>query len=756
MSDIITAKNVDLSNCDREQVQFSGAVQPHGCLLVVEEASLAILQASVNTGDLIGIAPDTLRRGTVEAVLGARTAEITARLKSESLDNGPVHLACLIAEQQRMKRPLNLFAHRAGGVLILEFEVVPEAAERPMLELYSQLRATISRLQTTQSLQAFFDEAVAKIRHFTGFERVMAYKFLEDGSGHVMAESNAEGFSPYLGLHYPATDIPAPARRLFAMAWLRHLPNVDYQPAPLAPEAHPRTGDPVDLSYAFLRSVSVMYSGYLKNMGVKSTMVMPLMKDGKLWGLISCMHESAPRHVPYEARMAAEFLAHMLSLMMAAKEDAESYAYRLRMKTVLDSMMQTLHERSDLHAGLGGGNGRASIAAYIEADGAALVTEDRVTCLGATPAESDIRELSAWLLANSEELITATDRLPGRYPLAAKLASSAAGLLAVRLSKRRPEHVMWFRVEQAQTVAWAGDPNKPVEVDTSDGTIRLMPRTSFAIWKDSVAGRSRPWGDFEVKAAADLRWAIVEVILERAEETELLNRELRDVNIELDSFAYIASHDLKEPLRGIHHMATFLKRGHGDAAEQTQTILRLTKRMDDLIESLLQYSRTGRADMALVDCDLDTVLDETLLGLKLRISEAGCVIRRPAKLPTVKADRIRLREALSNLIGNAINYNDKSERWVEIGVEPAAGGGPPVIYVRDNGIGIAERYHERIFQIFRRLHTRDEFGGGSGAGLTIAKKTIERHGGRIWLASTPDVGTTFFFTLQPAAQGAQL
>ena len=162
-----------------------------------------------------------------------------------------------------------------------------------------------------------------RIRTFTGYDRVMAYKFAEDGSGQVVAEAKREDLEPYLGLHYPATDIPAPARRMFGLSWLRHLPDVNYVPAQLIPENHPVTGRPIDMSFAMLRSVSVMYSGYLKNMGVHSTMVMPLMKEGQLWGLISAMHHNGPRHVPYEARMAAEFLAHMLSLLMAAKEDAE-------------------------------------------------------------------------------------------------------------------------------------------------------------------------------------------------------------------------------------------------------------------------------------------------------------------------------------------------------------------------------------------------------------------------------------------------
>ena len=631
----ITASNVDLSNCDREQIQFSGAVQPHGCMLIVEEPSLRILQASVNASNLLGLPVETLSMGNLRDALGTRAAAIANRLQHEALDNGPVYLVRSTADETISKLPLNVFAHRSGGATIFEFEVVPPGDERSMLDLYSELRATLSQLQATKSLQALFDMAVAQIRHFTGFERVMVYKFLEDGSGHVMAECTADGFEPYLGLHYPASDIPAPARRLFALAWQRHLPNVDYQPIPLAPELNPTTGKPVDLSYAFLRSVSVMYSEYLKNMGVKATMVMPLMKEGKLWGLISCMHETFPRHVPYEARMAAEFLAHTLSLMMAAKEDAESFAYRLRMKAVLDRMILALHLRSDLHAGLARGNGPDSIATYVECGGSAVVTEDKVTCLGATPPESALRELASWLAAGPD-LIMATDRLPEIYPQGATLSATAAGLLAARMSKRRSEFVMWFRPEQPQTVSWAGDPKKPVEFDIRDGLVNLRPRVSFARWKESVLGRSRPWADFEVKAAADLRWAVVEVILAGAEQTELSK-------------------------------ATFPKRGQGD--QQVETMLKLTKRMVELLESQ-QYSRTGRTDLILTDCDLDTLLDEALAGLASQITEAGTQVRRPGKLPKVKADRERVREVLTNLVSNAIKYNDKPERWVEIGLSP--------------------------------------------------------------------------------------
>ena len=239
---------------------------------------------------------------------------------------------------------------------------------------------------------------------------------------------------------------------------------------------------------------------------------------------------------------------------------------------------------------------------------------------------------------------------------------------------------------------------------------------------------------------------------QRAEALQRLNAELEHSNRELDAFAYIASHDLKEPLRGIHNFAHFLYDSAVaklDDVEQgrLQTIIRLTQRMDDLIESLLQYSRVGRVELTLHAISLQEVLDQTLEGLRARIEQQRVEVRIPRPLPVINCDRVRVTEVFYNLITNAIKYNDNPRRWVEIGYEDTE---PPVFYVRDNGIGIAPEYYEQIFEIFRRLHVRDEYGGGTGAGLTITKKTIERHGGCLWVDSLPGVGTTFYFTLAPA------
>ena len=183
---------------------------------------------------------------------------------------------------------------------------------------------------------------------------------------------------------------------MFGLSWLRHLPDVDYVPVPLVPEHHPATGAPIDMSFAILRSVSVMYSDYLKNMGVKSTMVMPLMKEGQLWGLISAMHHNAPRHVPYEARMAAEFLAHMLSLLMAAKENAEGYTQRLHMKAITDQLVEALCREPDLHKSLGNAQAVPNLLSQIPAHGAAVDRQGYgVTLMGLTPTADQVLALSA-------------------------------------------------------------------------------------------------------------------------------------------------------------------------------------------------------------------------------------------------------------------------------------------------------------------------------------------------------------------------
>jgi signal transduction histidine kinase len=230
---------------------------------------------------------------------------------------------------------------------------------------------------------------------------------------------------------------------------------------------------------------------------------------------------------------------------------------------------------------------------------------------------------------------------------------------------------------------------------------------------------------------------------------------LRRSNEDLIDFSHIVSHDLKEPLRGISTTAEYLLEDHAqrlpeEGRDRLHTLVELPRRMSALLDALLEYSRVGRAELAMQPADLQSLIAEIQGNLAPWLQEKHAQLEIETPLPTLTCDRARVGQVFSNLISNAVKYNESPEPRVAIGVRQ---GGPcPVIYIRDNGIGIAPRSAGKLFRMFSRLHPRDRYGGGTGSGLALTKKTVERHGGRIWFDSTPGQGTTFYFTLAPAAE----
>lgn len=384
--------------------------------------------------------------------------------------------------------------------------------------------------------------------------------------------------------------------------------------------------------------------------------------------------------------------------------------------------------------------------------GAAVRLFGQVTCVGETPEAAVVARLMHWLDAERPAETFHTDSLSAVLPEAAEWVEHASGILTISLSDR--DRIVWFRPEVVRTVNWGGDPNHPVLPKGA----RIHPRRSFELWKQRVRRKSLPWTDEELRSAAALRGDLVDIFVRRAEQRsrarlEALNQELARSNAELDSFAYVASHDLKEPLRGIRNYTKFVLEDFGDSLpeegqERLGTVVRLSDRMEELMDSLLHYSRVGRGHLAIQDCDLNLVVAGVLELLEPRIEEKGAEVAVEGPLPVIRCDVSRISEVFANLIGNAIKYNESDRPRVEIGYEGDAQRQEELVfYVRDNGIGIPERHHEGIFEFFRRLHTRDRFGGGTGAGLSIVKRIVERHGGRVWVESAPGEGSAFRFAL---------
>ncbi len=749
-----------ITNCDSEPVQTPGCIQGHGALLVLRPDDLTIAQVSDNSGALLGHAAEALLGQPVSRVLGeARAEELRAFLARESVDRNPLYVS---THEGHDGSALDVTVHTVDGVVIVEFEsTAHSAADGP--DYFSLIKQSVHRLQSASSLQVLGDVTTAEIRALTGLDRVMVYKFHDDGHGEVVAESRRPDLSSWLGLHYPAQDIPEPAREVFRRTWIRPLREVGAPLAELVPLAHPDSGRPLTMTHCALRGPSVMYTEYLHNMGVTAGLTLAIRRGEELWGLIAGHHYSGAFDLPYNMRAACELMAQIVSLQHKAAEDRDNLSRQLRFDEVRQLLVAQATHEGGLSAMV---DGSLTLLDALNAEGAALYHQERWWRIGETPPEDDLNRIADWLIerpefASSSEPVFATDALGTHMPCSPELSGIAAGLLALPLSKRGKNLILWFRPETLRTVEWGGNPQDKPLVPGPNGP-RLTPRRSFELFSDSVHGRSLPWQQWEIELALRFRLVVMQLVISRAEQLTELNLNLARSNDELDAFAYVASHDLKEPLRGIHKYAHQLTDSVALAdpqdAQRVEGLIRLTLRMDSLLDSLLHFSRVGRVALELEDVDLDELVHEALEMVVARRSERPSEVVVMPQLPHLRADRVRLREVFVNLLSNAFKYNDKSTARIEIGwcpphsVDRKPHWPPevtqhPIFYVKDNGIGIDIRHAEQVYRMFKRLHGRDEYGGGTGAGLTIVKKLIERHGGAVWFDSEPGIGSTFYISV---------
>ncbi|AFZ03824.1 ATP-binding protein [Calothrix sp. PCC 6303] len=744
-----TDQNLDLTNCDREPIHVPGLIQPHGVLLVLQELDLEIVQVSNNTFELLGNHPQDILGQTLSDLLVPEQINAIRQYLSEDFEH--VNPLDISIQCETKLISFDGIIHRQDGMVILELEPKHTDQKADFVEFYQRVRGTISKIQKAPGLLEMCQAVVKEVRIITGFDRVMVYQFDAEGCGQVIAEDKLEQLIAYLDLRYPATDIPKQAKQLYTRNWLRLIPDSDYQPVGLVSQNN--SEQPLDLSLSVLRSVSPLHLEYLNNMKVRASMSISLIQNGNLWGLIAC-HHCTPRYVPYNVRTMCEFVGQVMSIELANKEVREDLDYKMGLKLLQGKFVTLLSQSKNFLDGLVQID--RNLLDLASASGAAIFTKEQIICIGKTPQEAELSALRDWVKTKIEYNLFHTSFLSQIYPAAASFQTVGSGLLALEISKVNQNYIFWFRPEVIQTVNWGGNPNKPVEV-TIDGEVRLSPRKSFEKWQETVQGCALPWKPCEIETVSELRSLIVEIVLAQTDELAKINLELERSNIELDSFAYIASHDLKEPLRGIHNYSHFLMEDYADVLDgsgvaKLNTLVRLTQRMEDLINSLLHYSRLGRAELSRQPTNLNHLLQQAIDTLRISQPESTVEFRLPQSLPIILCDRTQVNELFTNLLTNAIKYNDKSDKWVEIGFCESVSNQPdnPIFYsfyVRDNGIGIAEQNLERVFQIFKRLHARDEYGGGTGAGLTIVQKIVQRHGGKIWIESTPGEGSTFYFTL---------
>ncbi len=715
----------DLQTCAQEAIHIPGAIQPHGALLVLRPEDMAVVQASVNAEQFLGhsVAFGQPPRGHLDALL----PKIEAWYRSSE----PSFQAPLVEVQAVVS------AHRAQGSIIVEIEEAPHSTFDdlfPKLRIFGQILAGQADVDGSMTACARF------IAELTAFDRVLVYRFDENWNGHVVAEHGNGTLPSYLDLRFPAKDIPAQARALYAANPIRIIPNVSYQPVRIEPATDPKTGEALDLSGAQLRSVSPVHLEYMRNMGTAASMSISIMVNGTLWGLVSC-HSADPHMVSAPIRDACDFVVQSLAIKIAAQAYADDAATRVELSRVSAQLLASMTSEASWLDGLV--SDADALLKQVRASGAAIVTEGGYRTAGVVPREAEVRAILEWLRSQGEPEVFSTASLAEHLPGSERFADVAAGVLAIRISELHPSWLIWFRPEVVRTVQWGGDPHKEVREEG-----RIHPRKSFDAWREQVRLHALSWNEAELAAARDLRTAIVGIVLRKAEELASLSAELQRSNKELEAFSYSVSHDLRAPFRHIVGFAQLLRERETAMDPKSQhylkTISESALAAGRLVDDLLNFSQLGRTAISYKNVDMNKLVAEVVRSVMIS-NEGRNIEWLVADLPAAWGDATLLRQVWYNLIENSVKYTRPRER-AEITVAGEISDSATTYTVSDNGVGFDMTYAGKLFGVFQRLQRQEDF-EGTGIGLALVRRIIDRHNGNITAVGEVDKGASFIFEL---------
>jgi len=661
----------DAVNCAQEPIHIPGAVQPHGILFALRPSDLCITQCGGDTERLLSLRPDEIVGRRLAAIVPADLAEAIERcMREHDIDRRPMHLA-----EHRMGGPgrlFDVFVHRIEGQLIVELENLSVAPDTG--DIFAKLLATTGNLHAAESMEALLDRVPHEVRRLTGFDRVMVYQFLPDSSGTVVSEARPPEMAPYLGLRFPAFDIPPQARELYVKNWIRLIPDAGYAPRPMQGDV----AAPLNMSFSVLRSVSPVHLEYLKNMEVAASMSISIVKDGALWGLIACHHRT-PRHVPHAVRAVCALLGQLIALEVGKRVAADRETLRTRNARIRRTLSDAMEQSPDLAAGLLAN--ATDLIALVNGDGVAVCADGRIRTAGRTPRPAQIRRLLGWLAQREDEPVFVTDKLARFYPPAARW-EYGAGVLAMRIAPGTDEYLIWFRDEILKTIRWAGDPRKTAG-DLLDPGKPLSPRSSFSAYEEQVRETSAPWDAEEVSVADSLRVSIVERSLraalahnqELAKHREML---IREINHRVKNSLQLTSSIINLQSRRVTDPAS--RELFAQAAQRIRVTARTHER--------LYRDHDGTS------VEFGTYLRELCDDLARTYGDATVIVEaRRVQLPADTA--INLALIANELVTNAFKYAFPDGREGRVTVKFTGDERAWCLRVTDNGVGLPTAFETR-------------------------------------------------------------
>lgn len=498
--------NYEAEFCGRVPLNQTNLIQPHGVLLIVDPKDFRIIQLSENASDVLGAdfkevvsksLFDFIDQAQAEKFKDRFQGNITGKLPfTFSFPSGD-HLASVQSSRQLL-------------IIEVENEKRSNANTDSFLSIYQELKYAMTAVEAAATTEEACKVAVKELKRIAGFDKIMIYRFDSEWNGDVIAEVKEDGMDSYMGLKFPASDVPKQARDLYKKTAYRLIPNVEYTPVRLYPVINPSTNAFTDLSHSNLRSVAGVHLEYLKNMGVVASMSTRILVDGELWGLIACHHRTA-KYLSFEMCSVFELLSNVISAKISAVQKQDVYSYKASMQDLYAELLEQIYKQENLHGIFD--NRKEDLLKLLSADGIAFVTNDQVFSIGRTPDEPDMEEMIIWLQSNVTNRTYHNSQLSSVFEPSEKYSNVASGILALPIQPERGNYILAFRPEVLQKVNWGGNPNEAVQFE-ADGK-KYHPRNSFNQWQQTVKQTSIPWKTEEIEVAENFRNFVVEYTLNK-------------------------------------------------------------------------------------------------------------------------------------------------------------------------------------------------------------------------------------------------
>jgi light-regulated signal transduction histidine kinase (bacteriophytochrome) len=500
-------RNYDSTFCGSLPLHQINLIQPHGALIVLSN-EYRVIQVSENIEDMLGLQPAKLLHSEFSDYVPANQFQQLLETCSMRVQKIPLRFS-FSAGASKSKLVAQVVVK--DEFIILELEIIPpgQPAFSAFTDVYQQLKFAMAAVEAAATIQEVCETAVKELKKLSGFDKIMIYRFDKDWNGAVLAEAMEPGMEAYLGLVFPASDIPKQARQLYLTNPYRLIPNREYSPVKLYPVINPVTNGFLDLSDVGIRAVASVHLEYMKNMGIKASMSTRLLNhDNSLWGLISC-HHLEPKYLNYEVCTIFELLSTIISAKIIALQSKEEYGHYSGYQQVQSELARQVYSENDLVSGLM--HQPTSLLQLLNADGVVIKYNKRLETKGSTPSKDEIEDLLLWLRSLDISKVYHEESLSDIYERAAGYASVASGLMVIPIQPLKGDYILFFRQEVIQKISWGGNPEEAIQFEKQ--TQNYHPRNSFRIWQQTVARTSLPWKSYEVKIAEQFRNFMLEYIV---------------------------------------------------------------------------------------------------------------------------------------------------------------------------------------------------------------------------------------------------